>query len=112
MNWYLVLLKKGPTWTADATPELAALQQRHLAHLASLFQTGQLAEGGTVQDHSDGALRAVHLYRCDDVGSLEELRALVEADPFIRAGRLVAEYATWRVNDDGFLARASASSGS
>ncbi len=112
MNWYIVLLKKGPTWTADSTPELAALQQQHLAHLASLFQAGQLAEAGTVQDHGDGALRAVHLYRHDVVGNLAELRALVESDPFIRAGRLVAEYATWRVSDDGFLAGASAASGS
>lgn len=110
-NWYVVLLKKGPTWTADATPELARLQQEHMAHVARLFQTGQLAEGGTVQDHGDGALRAIHLYRCDAVAGLDELRALVEADPFVRAGRLIAEYATWRVSNDGFLAGASAVSG-
>jgi uncharacterized protein YciI len=111
MNWYVVLLMKGPTWTADSTPALEALKQDHLAHLGGLFRTGQLAEGGTVQDHGDGTLRAIHLYRSDAVGSLDELRALVEADPFIRAGRLVAEYATWHVSDDSFLAGANRASG-
>lgn len=108
MSWYVVLLKKGPTWSADATPELEVLQQGHLAHLASLAQAGKLVEAGPVQDHGDGALRGVCLYRGDAVASLDELKALVEADPSIQAGRLRADYATWYVNDAGFLARAAA----
>lgn len=107
MNWYVVLLKKGPTWTAESTPELEALQQRHLAHLASLARAGQLVEAGPVQDHGDGALRGICLYRCDAIASLDELKALVEADPSIQAGRLIADYAVWYVDDAGFLARAS-----
>lgn len=104
-NWYVVLLQKGPTWTADATPELEALQQRHLASLA---QAGKLAAAGPVQDHGDGALRGLCLYRADAVTSLEELQALVEADPSIQAGRLRADYATWRVDPAALLARAAA----
>jgi uncharacterized protein YciI len=45
-RYYLVFLKKGPCWTAESTPELERLQERHLAHLASLREGGYLTLAG------------------------------------------------------------------
>lgn len=93
--YYLVLLRKGPTWLPETTAELEALQERHLAHLAGLSAEGQLLAAGPTQDHGDGTLRGIMIFSTDTVEDLAALRALVEADPAVQAGRLRAEYATW-----------------
>lgn len=94
-TYYLVFLRKGPTWSPEVTLELEALQERHLAHLATLGAAGQLLAAGPTQDHGDGTLRGISIFSTQAVDSLEALRALVEADPALQAGRLRAEYATW-----------------
>ena len=47
---------------------------------------------GPVIDPPDPSLRGLTFYR---TGSLEEARRLAEADPAVRAGRLVADIMTW-----------------
>jgi hypothetical protein len=48
-----------------------------------------------VSPHAESDLRGISIFAADACGSLEELRALVEQDPAIQAGRLAAEYFTW-----------------
>lgn len=103
---YLVKLKKGPIWTAEATPELKKLQARHLAHLSTLAQAGKMAASGPIEDHADGSLRGISLYYASEVANLEELKLLVEADPMIQVGRLVAEYHAWFVGTDSPVGQA------
>lgn len=95
IEYYLVLLKKGPTWAPGESPVLEALQERHLAHLESMFETGKLIVAGPVQAHSDHQVRGVSIFRRDAFDSLEQLKELVEQDPAIQAGRLRADYYTW-----------------
>ena len=40
--YYIFLLKKGPTWSPDPTPEVEALQEAHLANLRRLGEMGKL----------------------------------------------------------------------
>jgi uncharacterized protein len=94
-KYYVVLLKKGPTWTADSNPELEALQDRHLAHLAAMGQSGKLAVAGPVAEPEDTDIRGINVLPCDQFDSADEARALVEQDPAIQAGRLRAEFMTW-----------------
>jgi uncharacterized protein len=88
----LVLLR----WPADAPAygddELERLQREHLAYHARLRDAGQIVTNGPVADQPDESLRGLTFYR---TGSLEGARQLAEADPAVRAGRLVIEVMTW-----------------
>ncbi len=96
-EYYVVFLRKGPAWTAKSSPELDALQARHLAHLDALRAAGRLALAGPVEVHSESDLRGISIFPKSKVGSLAVLKDLVEGDPMFKTGRLVAEYATWFV---------------
>lgn len=43
---YVVLLRKGPTWTDNQTPELDELQRRHQARLHAMHSAGMMALAG------------------------------------------------------------------
>ena len=94
-QYYVVLLRKGATWTADESPELEELQRRHLAHLHAMHGAGMLALAGPVELHGEGDIRGISVFSHDVFRSLDELKAAVERDPAIQAGRLRAEYLTW-----------------
>jgi uncharacterized protein YciI len=97
-RYYLVLLKKGPAWSPEATPELAALQEQHLAHIQRMRASGKLALAGPTVHHSnDDDIRGVHLMHFELFDSIEAVMALVEQDPAFQSGRLVGEYLTWYV---------------
>jgi uncharacterized protein YciI len=104
-RYYVVLLKKGPTWTPEATPELEALQERHLAHLGQLHAAGQLRIAGPVEDHNKTAdIRGISIFPATAVASIDEVKSLVEDDPMFAIGRLVADYLTWYVPAGASLA--------
>jgi uncharacterized protein len=90
---YLVFLNRGPTWTPEESEESDRLQIKHLAHLKKLKEGGQIIMVGPCQD--GGQLRGVCLYRVD---SLEEVKALAEADPAVQAGCLAVEIHPWWVS--------------
>ena len=92
---YVVLMRKGPDWTADDTPELDELQKRHQAHLSAMHEAGMLVLAGPVELHADGDIRGISVFSHDVFRSLDDLKAVVERDPAIQAGRLRAEYLTW-----------------
>lgn len=89
---YLVIIKKGPAWTADDSSELDQLQAAHLAHIDTMRAEGHLIVAGPIDDGSD--LRGISVLRAD---SLEKAIALSEEDPSIRAGRLQVEVHPWYV---------------
>lgn len=79
------LLRKGPSWTPAATPEVQALQERHLANIRRLGEEGKLAAAGPC---GDGDLRGVFVFATE---SLAEAQAWGESDPAVQAGRLRLE---------------------
>lgn len=79
------LLRKGPKWTADETPEVLELQRGHLANLERLGREGKLVAAGP---SGDGDLRGIVILA---VESPEEAQALIATDPAVQAGRLKSE---------------------
>jgi uncharacterized protein len=88
----LVLLRRPENPPAYGDAELERIQREHLAHHARLRASGQVVTNGPVIDPPDPSLRGLTFYR---TGSLEEARRLAEADPAVRAGRLVVDIMTW-----------------
>jgi uncharacterized protein YciI len=90
-RYSFVLLRRPDDAPELPQTELEALQEAHLAHLAELGRQGVLAAAGPFADQEDESWRGFCLYRA----GLEETRALAEADPSVRAGRLAVDVLTW-----------------
>jgi uncharacterized protein len=87
---YLVLLKKGPAWTAEKTEQTKAIQAGHMANIERLWKEKKLIVAGPGGD--DGDMRGVFVF---DTDSLEEAKALAASDPAVKAGRLAPEFHSW-----------------
>jgi uncharacterized protein YciI len=88
----LALLRRpsDPTGYDDET--LDSIQRQHLEYHQRLRAEERVVTNGPVSDQSDDSLRGLSFYRC---GSVQEARALAEADPAVVAGRLEVEVVTW-----------------
>jgi uncharacterized protein YciI len=94
--YYVYLLKKGPTWSPDSTPEIEALQEAHLANLRRLREIGNLVLNGPLLDSfaTSGEIRGIGVLK---TGSLAEAQDLISTDPMVKVGRLIFELHTWMV---------------
>lgn len=94
--YYIYLLKKGPGWSPDETPEIAALQESHLANLKRLVDMGKLVINGPLLDSfaTSGEIRGIGVLKTK---SLAEAQELISTDPMVRVGRLIFELHTWMV---------------
>ncbi len=99
-SYQLVILKKGPNWTAEESEAATKRQAAHLAHLTKMGESGKMVLAGPFSDQKDESYRGICLYR---VGSLDEARALAEADPTVQSGHLAVEAMTWWV-EKGYVA--------
>jgi uncharacterized protein YciI len=93
-TFQLVLLLRPADRKELPDAEAEAIQKQHLAHLTKMGESGKMMVAGPFGDQRDPSLRGACLYR---VGSVEEARALAEADPAVKAGRLRVEVVTWYV---------------
>ena len=95
--YYLFLLKKGPTWSPEETPEIEALQQEHLANLRRLGEMGKLVLNGPLLDSFavSGEIRGVGVLKTN---SLAEAQELLSTDPMVKVGRLIFELHSWMVD--------------
>jgi uncharacterized protein YciI len=89
-TYFLGLIRKGPAWTPDDTPEVRALQEGHMANIRRLGAEGTLVLAGPFLDGGD--LRGLFLF---EAATLEEAKALCETDPAVKAGRLIVEVHPW-----------------
>lgn len=94
--YYIYLLKKGPAWSSDETPEIEALQQAHLANIRRLGELGKLVINGPLLDSfaTSGEIRGIGVLK---VGSLAEAQELISTDPMVSVGHLIFELHTWMV---------------
>jgi uncharacterized protein YciI len=88
LYYTLVFLRKGPA-PRDDEERSERLQREHLIHLTKLQILGKLVLNGPVLAEHD--ILGVSVY----AASLEEARALAEADPKVRAGYLIVEAIPW-----------------
>jgi uncharacterized protein YciI len=95
--YYIFLLKKGPAWSPDLTPEIQTLQEQHLANLGRLGEMGKLVINGPLLDSfaSSGEIRGIGVLKTD---SLAEAQELIATDPMVKVGRLVFELHAWMVD--------------
>ena len=82
----IALLLSGPTPNSDA------LQDAHLAHLASLHDAGSLLAAGPLSDPA-GELRGLSILNVPP----DEARRLKEADDAVRAGVFSVRVVPWQV---------------
>lgn len=92
-TYFMVLLYRGPEWTAESSPETIELQDRHLANIKRLVAAGTMVLAGPFfPPVGDDPLLGLFLF---DVSSLQEATELAESDPAVQAGRLRVEVLTW-----------------
>ena len=94
---YVFILKKGPAWTAEETPEIEALQESHLANYRRLADLGKLVVTGPFLDSFavSGEVRGMGVLRAS---SFEEANELISSDPMVKANRLVFELHAWMID--------------
>jgi uncharacterized protein YciI len=88
-RYYLVFLKKGLNRSQDSATA-AAIQAGHMANIQQLAKEQKLKVAGPMLDEGD--IRGIFIL---DVPTLEEARRLTEADPAVKAGRLIMEIHPW-----------------
>ena len=86
----LGFFKKGPTWSAESSPQVEADQRRHLATLHELRQSGMLLLSGPTPE--SGNLRGLVVFR---PGSRRQVEGWLADDAHVRSGRLVIELHEW-----------------
>ena len=89
---FLVLLKKGPAWTAEVTENTKALQAAHMANIKKMWEEKKLIIAGP--DGDDHDMRGVFVFAAKDKA---EAQAFADSDPAVKAGRLVPEIHSWWV---------------
>ena len=81
---------KGPNWTVEQTDESRRIQAGHLANFQKLAEAGKLIVAGPFGDNGD--LRGMLIFK---LNSADEARALMDADPALKAGRLTLDLHPW-----------------
>ena len=89
-TYHLVLLRKGPSWTRESTPQTTRIQQGHMANIQKMADTGKLTVAGPIVGDHD--LRGIFIFTA---ASVDEVKAWCAEDPAIKAGRLVFEVYPW-----------------
>jgi uncharacterized protein len=88
-QYYFVMLKKGPNRANDEAGA-KKIQEGHMAHIEATAKSGKLTVAGPFGD--EGEWRGILIY---DVATEAEAKALCDADPAVKAGRLVCEIHPW-----------------
>lgn len=88
-KYFIVFLKEGPNRN-QPEEETKRIQAAHLSYLGSLFKEGVLNLNGPLGDDSE--IAGISVY---NTATMEEAIKLAEADPAVKAGRLVVEAHPW-----------------
>ena len=104
-RYFLVLLRRGPAWTPQSTPESKRLGEGHMANINKMAAAGKLVVAGPFEapEGERAALAGVFVF---DVATREEVEALVAGDPAVAAGRFAVEILPWWSKEGlGYVAR-------
>ena len=88
-QYFIAFLKSGPN-RDQSEEEAAKLQEAHLAHLGKMYELGYADISGPFGD--DGDIRGITIY---NTPTLQMADSLANADPSVKAGRLVIEVHPW-----------------
>jgi uncharacterized protein len=88
-TYVLGLLKPGPSWTPQVTEEAKRIQEGHMANIRRMAEAGRLIVAGPTKGDD---LRGIFIFKG---GSMDEIQAMVNDDPAVKAGRLVVTLYPW-----------------
>jgi uncharacterized protein YciI len=88
-QYFIAFLKRGPNREQNEE-EANKIQEAHLAHLGKMYELGYADISGPFGD--DGDIRGITIY---NVPTLQMVDSLANADPAVKAGRLVIEIHPW-----------------
>lgn len=88
-QYFIAFLKRGPNREQNEE-EANKIQEAHLAHLGKMYELGYADISGPFGD--DGDIRGITIY---NVPTLKMADSLANADPAVKAGRLVIEIHPW-----------------
>lgn len=88
-TYVMVFLKKGANRNQTAE-EAKKIQALHMEHLKKMHKEGMLLMAGPFTDEHD--IKGILVMNSIDI---DEVKNIVEDDPAIKAGRLIAEYHLW-----------------
>jgi uncharacterized protein len=88
--WFVMLVKGKDRDKITDTTVLNKLQEGHMANIRAMAAQGKLMVAGPFGD--DGYWRGIFIF---DAASKEEVIALLQNDPAIKAGRLDYEIHPW-----------------
>ena len=88
-QYFIAFLKRGPN-RSQSKEEASKLQAAHLTHLGKMYELGYADISGPFGD--DGDIRGITIY---NVPTLQMADSLANADPAVKAGRLVIEVHPW-----------------
>jgi hypothetical protein len=92
-GYQLVLLRRGPAWTPDKTPDTQKLFEGHMANINAMAAACKLVIAGPIDSPETDRTALAGIFVFD--AKREELDALLKNDPAIAAGRLVPEIHAW-----------------
>lgn len=93
-TYTFVLLKRGPAWTPEKSPETEKLFKGHMANIIAMHDAGKLVLAGPLEMPGNDADPLSGIFVLD-VKSDDEAKALLAKDPAIAAGRLAVELRQW-----------------
>ena len=88
-KYFIAFLKSGPN-RSQPEDEAKKLQAAHMAHLGKMYELGYADISGPFDDESD--IQGITIY---NVPTLKMADSLANADPMVKAGRLVIELHPW-----------------
>lgn len=88
-QYFIAFLKKGPN-RSQPQKETDSLQKLHLAHLGKMYELGYADISGPFGD--DGEIRGITIYNTPNQKIAD---SLANADPMVKAGRLIIEMHPW-----------------
>ncbi|MEN3323646.1 YciI family protein [Mariniflexile soesokkakense] len=90
MQQYFIAFLKNGSIRSQNEEEADILQKEHLAHLSKMYELGYADISGPFGDKGD--IRGITIY---NVPTLKMADSLANADPMVKAGRLVIEMHPW-----------------
>jgi uncharacterized protein YciI len=93
-GYFLVLLRRGPAWTPEKTPESTKIFDGHMTNINAMGKSGKLVIAGPIDapETDRSAVAGIFIF---DVKERADVDALLENDPAIAVGRLVPEILPW-----------------
>lgn len=90
-QYQFAILKRGPKWTAEQTPEVKELMAGHMSNIQKMGSLGKLMAAGPM-GKNDFGLAGIFIFKA---ASMDEAKKLAAEDPAIKAGRLGIDYCIW-----------------